>query len=44
MKALKEIFELQEESDDPVRLVPAVDGSSVGAAVIAAMAMGRGSD
>jgi hexokinase len=35
MEALKEILGVPQDSDDPVRFVPAVDGSSVGAAVIA---------
>ncbi len=38
MEALREILGLPQGSDEPVRFVPAVDGSSVGAAVIAAMA------
>ncbi|CAG8131782.1 unnamed protein product [Penicillium nalgiovense] len=41
MGALKEVLGLPEEGDDHIRLVPAVDGSSVGAAVIAAVAMAR---
>jgi hexokinase len=41
MEALKEVLGLPEEGDDHIRLVPAVDGSSVGAAVIAAVAMAR---
>ncbi|KAI1829378.1 hypothetical protein DTO027I6_9671 [Penicillium roqueforti] len=41
MEALKEVLGLPEGGDDHIRLVPAVDGSSVGAAVIAAVAMAR---
>lgn len=37
MAALREIMEWPADTNDRVRLVPAVDGSSVGAAVIAAM-------
>lgn len=41
MEALRDILGLSADGDDHIRLVPAIDGSSVGAAVIAAVTMAR---